>query len=166
MNMCLLQRLLSSITKPDTSNWKANFSGKDCTASDEVRCEYLRRGGIIVPLPDSPPQSLFSKISGLLHSPCILSKCHLWRKTEDGDLIVKVWVLEVRLHVGIVEASLGCQHHAISRLGCLSFQLQAFCFEGNLWNFLTKAYLEFEHAVLDVKGKQCKVHVARHCWLC
>ena len=54
---------------------------------------------------------------------CILSKCHLWRKTEDGDLIVKVWVLEVRLHVGIVEASLGCQHHAISRLGCLSFQL-------------------------------------------
>ena len=66
---------------------------------------------------------------------CILSKCHLWRKTEDGDLIVKVWVLEVRLHVGIVEASLGCQHHAISRLGCLSFQLKAFCFEGNFLIF-------------------------------
>ena len=91
--------------------------------------------------------------------------CHLWRKTEDVDLVVKVRVLEVRLHVGLLQPGLSCQHHSISGLGRLSFLLSPFTLRRLFWDIYDNGYLQLKQAGLDVKGEQCEVHVAGHCWL-
>ena len=94
----------------------------------------------------------------------IISKGHLWRKGEDTDLIVKVGVLEVRLHVGDPQPSLCCKHHTISRLGSLRFQC---CCEGTFGTFSTSDTCSSSRQNWTSKGNNVKfmLHVTVGCWV-
>ena len=74
-------------------------------------------------------------------------------------------VLEVRLHVGLLQPSLSCQHHSIARLGRLSFLSSHFAVREKFGAIYDSRHLQLKHAGLDVKGEQCEVHVAGHCRL-
>ena len=89
---------------------------------------------------------------------------HLWRKREDADLIVKVGVLEVRLHVGDPQPSLCCKHHTISRLGSLRFRC---CCEGTFGTFLTSETCSSSRQNWTSKGNNVKfmLHVTVGCWV-